>query len=357
MQKCSSTHRLAMRKPRPDRPPAAAPLPAARDDLRGQRAGRLDGDHRPLGAGLRPHRQRPGDRRAVPRNPLPAGPAGAAPGHPGRAAAAAIRAAGHLLRRGGGLRRRWPCSPTTSRWPAVIVAGDDRRRPGADRPRADPRGGRGAAGADRRAARRQRPAQRRLHRRRRGRARRWPAWSSPASASRRRCCSTPPPSTLIAWILLTAGAAAAGRARTGADARPGPRRPRLHPREGDAAAAAGRPGRRLRLLRRGDPDRGRLRQGDARRQRLRLRPDARQLGSRDGPRQLRLRRRCGGRSLPLLLFFSTLAVGAGYLGLAAAPTLAVACAASVLGGAGNGVQWVSAISAVQELTAPGCRRG
>ena len=55
--------------------------------------------------------------------------------------------------------------------------------------------------------------------------------------------------------------------------------------------------------------------------------------------------------LPLLLFFSTLAVGAGYLGLAVAPTLALACAASVVGGAGNGVQWVSAISAVQELTA------
>ncbi len=56
-------------------------------------------------------------------------------------------------------------------------------------------------------------------------------------------------------------------------------------------------------------------------------------------------------SLPKLLFFSTLTIGAGYLGLAAAPTLAVACAASVLGGAGNGVQWVALISAVQELTA------
>src|SRR6476620_12580963 len=55
--------------------------------------------------------------------------------------------------------------------------------------------------------------------------------------------------------------------------------------------------------------------------------------------------------LAVLLFFSTRAVAAGYLGLAAAPTLAVACAASVLGGAGNGVQWVAAISAVQELTA------
>jgi MFS family permease len=57
-------------------------------------------------------------------------------------------------------------------------------------------------------------------------------------------------------------------------------------------------------------------------------------------------------SLPFLLFFSTLAVGMGYLGLAAAPTLAVACAASVVGGTGNGVQWVTAVSAVQELTAP-----
>jgi MFS family permease len=58
-------------------------------------------------------------------------------------------------------------------------------------------------------------------------------------------------------------------------------------------------------------------------------------------------------SLALLLLFSTLAVGAGYLGLAAAPSLALACAASILGGTGNGVQWVSTISAVQEMTAAG----
>ena len=57
--------------------------------------------------------------------------------------------------------------------------------------------------------------------------------------------------------------------------------------------------------------------------------------------------------LPYLLFFSTLLVGVGYLGLAAAPTLAVACLVSVLGGTGNGVQWVSTISAVQELTPQG----
>jgi MFS family permease len=56
-------------------------------------------------------------------------------------------------------------------------------------------------------------------------------------------------------------------------------------------------------------------------------------------------------SLPVLLLFSSLAVGAAYIGIGFAPTLAWACVASVLGGAGNGVQWVSAISAVQELTA------
>lgn len=55
--------------------------------------------------------------------------------------------------------------------------------------------------------------------------------------------------------------------------------------------------------------------------------------------------------LPLLLFFSSVAIGAGYLGMAAAQTLALACVASAVGGAGNGVQWVAAVSAVQELTA------
>ena len=54
--------------------------------------------------------------------------------------------------------------------------------------------------------------------------------------------------------------------------------------------------------------------------------------------------------LPLLLFFSTVAIGAGYLGMAAAQTLAIACVASAVGGAGNGVQWVAVVSAAQELT-------
>jgi MFS family permease len=55
-------------------------------------------------------------------------------------------------------------------------------------------------------------------------------------------------------------------------------------------------------------------------------------------------------SLRTLLAASTLAVGCAYLGTAAAPSLLVACLASVVGGAGNGVQWVALVSAVQELT-------
>jgi hypothetical protein len=57
-----------------------------------------------------------------------------------------------------------------------------------------------------------------------------------------------------------------------------------------------------------------------------------------------------GRSLGVLLSTSTLAVGLAYLGWAAAPSLALACAAGLVGGIGNGVQWASMISAVQRLT-------
>jgi MFS family permease len=56
--------------------------------------------------------------------------------------------------------------------------------------------------------------------------------------------------------------------------------------------------------------------------------------------------------LPHLLFFSTIAIGVGYLGMAAAPGIVLACVASTFGGIGNGVQWVAMVSAVQELTAP-----
>jgi MFS family permease len=51
-----------------------------------------------------------------------------------------------------------------------------------------------------------------------------------------------------------------------------------------------------------------------------------------------------------LLAVSTLAIGVAYLGTAVSPTLAVACAASLVGGLGNGVQWIALVTAVQELT-------
>jgi predicted MFS family arabinose efflux permease len=54
--------------------------------------------------------------------------------------------------------------------------------------------------------------------------------------------------------------------------------------------------------------------------------------------------------LPVLLIGSTLAIGAAYLGMAIAPSLAVACAAAAVGGTGNGIQWVALVTAVQELT-------
>ncbi len=51
-----------------------------------------------------------------------------------------------------------------------------------------------------------------------------------------------------------------------------------------------------------------------------------------------------------LVVISTLAIGVGYLGLAAAGTLLVACLISLIGGAGNGVQWIAVMTALQERT-------
>jgi len=56
------------------------------------------------------------------------------------------------------------------------------------------------------------------------------------------------------------------------------------------------------------------------------------------------------RPLGPMLTGGTLLVGIAYLGFAVAPAIAVACAAAVVGGIGNGVQWPSLISAVQQLT-------
>ncbi|HTA14060.1 MAG TPA: MFS transporter [Solirubrobacteraceae bacterium] len=56
------------------------------------------------------------------------------------------------------------------------------------------------------------------------------------------------------------------------------------------------------------------------------------------------------RPLGPMLTGGTLLVGLAYLGFAGAPTLAIACGAAVIGGIGNGIQWPSLISAVQQLT-------
>jgi MFS family permease len=53
-----------------------------------------------------------------------------------------------------------------------------------------------------------------------------------------------------------------------------------------------------------------------------------------------------------LLLVSSGAVGLSYLGMASAQTLLVACLMSVVGGAGNGVQWIAVMTALQESTPP-----
>jgi MFS family permease len=56
------------------------------------------------------------------------------------------------------------------------------------------------------------------------------------------------------------------------------------------------------------------------------------------------------RAVSTLVLSSTLAIGAAYLGMAVSRELWLACAFSVLGGLGNGVQWVSVMTALQEST-------
>ncbi len=53
-----------------------------------------------------------------------------------------------------------------------------------------------------------------------------------------------------------------------------------------------------------------------------------------------------------LLGISALAIGVGYLGIAASPTLLVACLFSLLGGIGNGIEWVALLTALQAEIAP-----
>jgi MFS family permease len=58
------------------------------------------------------------------------------------------------------------------------------------------------------------------------------------------------------------------------------------------------------------------------------------------------------RPLGAMLSAGALAIGLGYVGFAAAPSLALACPAALIGGVGNGMQWPSLISVVQRLSPP-----
>jgi MFS family permease len=58
-------------------------------------------------------------------------------------------------------------------------------------------------------------------------------------------------------------------------------------------------------------------------------------------------------SMRLLLFISTIVIGFAYLAMAGAQSLAAACVAAAVGGAGNGVQWVSVMTSIQGFTSSG----
>jgi MFS family permease len=56
------------------------------------------------------------------------------------------------------------------------------------------------------------------------------------------------------------------------------------------------------------------------------------------------------RPILVLIAAGCLGTGFGYLGMAAAPGIVLACAGAVVGGLGNGVLWVAVVTAVQEAT-------
>jgi MFS family permease len=56
------------------------------------------------------------------------------------------------------------------------------------------------------------------------------------------------------------------------------------------------------------------------------------------------------RSALVLILISTTLIGTAYLAMAAADTLLVACLISITGGAGNGMQWISVVTTLQEMT-------
>ena len=94
---------------------------------------------------------------------------------------------------------------------------------------------------------------------------------------------------------------------------------------------------------------GVLHEGHPARRRRRLRRAAGRLGRGAARRQPPVRAWRAALA-GAMLTLGTLAVGLAYLGFAAAPTLALAALAALLGGVGNGVQWASLLGTVQLLT-------
>jgi MFS family permease len=56
------------------------------------------------------------------------------------------------------------------------------------------------------------------------------------------------------------------------------------------------------------------------------------------------------RSPLALIVVATALIGVAYLGMATAESLLVACLISIVGGAGNGMQWISVVTTLQEMT-------
>ena len=261
---------------------AAAGLPEPRPRLPRQRARQLARRDRARGPGLRPDRQPDGDRGPVLRHALRPGAARPAAGRPARAAAGpASRCRCSTRVEAVGLRSSSRCSSTDFALALVLATRDRRRLARLGRPGADPRRGDRGAGA------------------------------RPASCARATRCSTSRFTVGAAGGPAIAGLVVAGAgvetalladavsfmavagllvvarrlrlpepdgAGGALDRAPAPRA-RLRPRAARAAPPARRPGARVRLLRARDPDRGRVREGDPRRRRRRLRRPARQLGA------------------------------------------------------------------------------
>ena len=336
------------------RPLASSPVRTAAGVVHGQRDRRQRRDHRARGARLRPDRRRGAHGGAVHRRQVPPCVPRAVPDREARPARRPPHAAVALRRSRrscssalavdrGGQSSSWPrCSSSPSSTARIAVTARGLTR-GAIASILQPAhllregnallnigfavaavGGSALAGLliselglARRAARRRRVVPRD---RRRARAHAGPA-------RRRR------PSASAGWSGCASGLAFARQQPAG-------------------AAAARRPVARADPLHADHPDRGDLCEGEPRDHERRLRPPARLLGRRIVAREPASTSWCAIARRRDLILLSTAAIGLAYLGMAGAQSLLVACLLSVLGGTGNGVQWVSVMTRCRRRRPP-----